>query len=428
MYEVSVMLDKNFDRPLHQTLMAYSDVHSAQSNDFSENMLLEMLAPQQAFSQSYRVSDKLKQLIRLFETEDTLSLMRLNALCITDASQTDNPIIYVNQGFTEMTGYTLKDVYGRNCRFLQANDRDQPGRFELKEALREGREIRIELRNYRKDGQLFWNELYMVPIRDKNSPIIGFLGIQHDITLKKELEIELERRNQELSELDRLKGDFINAASHEFRTPLTAIKGFIELLEDDQDAALTTKQLEYVKHINHGIERLQDHLDELLDFAKMEAGTFYLEAGVHIVNHIVSTELDLLASLALKKNMALIYSEQNRNIFATVDAKRIAQITTNLITNAINYTPEGGNIWVNLTQNDTHFTLEVKDNGPGIHPLDQDKVFDKFFRVTQDPKSKVNGTGLGLSITKGLVEAHNGTIALESSRGKGSRFTVSIPL
>ena len=125
-----------------------------------------------------------------------------NTIVVTDPAQDDNPIIYVNKGFEELTGYSFDEVVGQNCRFLQGDDHDQPSVAELRDAVREGRFVKVELRNYRKDGSMFWNELYVTPVRDQVGELILFLGVQNDITELKESSEELERLQMAVENAD----------------------------------------------------------------------------------------------------------------------------------------------------------------------------------------------------------------------------------
>jgi PAS domain S-box-containing protein len=147
----------------------------------------------------------------------------LSGIIITDFLQPDNPIIYCNKAFEQLTGYSREEILGKNCRFLQGDDRNQKGRYALKKAVLSGQECHVELVNYRKDGTLFWNELFIAPIRDGSGAITHYIGIQNNITERKLQGIMLKLQDLQSDKLRQLKDEFINTAGHELRTPLTSL-------------------------------------------------------------------------------------------------------------------------------------------------------------------------------------------------------------
>ncbi|NJL09782.1 MAG: PAS domain S-box protein, partial [Calothrix sp. SM1_7_51] len=154
-----------------------------------------------------------------------------NGIVIADAQLIDNPITFVNPAFEKITGYCSREILGRNCRFLQNDDTDQEGLRRIRDALEKLETNTIILRNYRKDGKLFWNELTVSAVLDSDGRCTHYVGIQHDFTDIKELEKDLQIALEKEKELNELKSNFITLVSHEFRTPLTAIHSSGELLE-----------------------------------------------------------------------------------------------------------------------------------------------------------------------------------------------------
>ncbi len=229
-----------------------------------------------------------------------------------------------------------------------------------------------------------------------------------------------------LKHLDKLKSDFVNAVSHELRTPLTLIKGYAEFLEDEIGGPLTSQQGEFVAQIEASTLRLQRLVDDLLDFARMEAGTFAL--------HCLDTDLvdkiqEILASMTPQAQAAQITLEASlpsEPLPVRMDPQRIDQVLTNLINNAIKFTPEGGRIVVRFSSQGDRIRCEVEDTGIGIAPEDVPKLFQRFGQL-EAGTGKVGGTGLGLSISKAIVEAHGGTIGVTSEPGKGSVFWFTLP-
>jgi signal transduction histidine kinase len=229
-----------------------------------------------------------------------------------------------------------------------------------------------------------------------------------------------------LKQLDKLKSDFVNAVSHELRTPLTSIKGYTEFLEDEIGGPLSPQQGEFVAQIDQSTLRLQRLVDDLLDFARMEAGTFALQC---LETDLADKIQEMLASMTPQAQAARITLEASvpsEPLTVRMDPQRIDQVLTNLINNAIKFTPEGGRIVVRSAAQGDQLRLEVEDTGIGIAPEDVPKLFKRFGQLEAGTR-KVGGTGLGLSISKAIVEAHGGAIGVTSEPGKGSTFWFTLP-
>jgi two-component system phosphate regulon sensor histidine kinase PhoR len=150
-----------------------------------------------------------------------------NGIIITDWLQPDNPIIFCNKAFEDMTGYVQEEILGKNCRFLQGKDREQKARYILEDALKKGEACNVELANYHKDGTIFWNELHIAPIKDNSGQITHYIGIQNDISQRKKKEITLRLELEKSQKIQILKDEFISIASHELKTPITSLKAII---------------------------------------------------------------------------------------------------------------------------------------------------------------------------------------------------------
>jgi signal transduction histidine kinase/HAMP domain-containing protein len=226
---------------------------------------------------------------------------------------------------------------------------------------------------------------------------------------------------EELQRLDKMRGDFLNIVSHDLRIPLTSIVGYAEFLEE---IAITPQQKDFARNVLAASDRMTKLLDELLDFARMEAGKFRLSRETIDYPETVHLAVEGMAPLAEKKKLELI---EDLPPFLLVDADpdRVVQAMNNLLSNAIKFTKEGGRIEVRVRQENGFAVTEVEDTGKGISPEDLPHMFEKFYRA---PGSEEKGAGLGLAITKSLVEAHGGHIEVESELGKGSLFRFTLPL
>lgn len=236
---------------------------------------------------------------------------------------------------------------------------------------------------------------------------------------------QLHESNERLQDLDRLKTDFVNAVSHDLRTPLTSIKGYTEFLEDELGGPLTAQQADYVSQIAKSTSRLEHLVDDLLDVARVEAGTLQLRFEDVDLAAIVREVIDSLLPQAQAARLTLEASLPDEPLRVRCDASRIERVLINLVNNAVKFTPEGGSILVSARLDGEVVRCEVADNGIGIAPEDVPKLFQRFGQLKSG--SAKGGTGLGLSISKAIVEAHQGAIGVDSEAGRGSTFWFTLP-
>ncbi|MNR78932.1 Alkaline phosphatase synthesis sensor protein PhoR [compost metagenome] len=236
---------------------------------------------------------------------------------------------------------------------------------------------------------------------------------------------QLRRAYDQLKELDRLKSNFVNSVSHELRTPLTSILGYAEFLEDRIGGDLTLTQQDFVHQIQASSNRLMRLLDDLLDFARMDAGTFILHVRAFDLRDKVAAIAASLRPQAEAAQLTLQTELPDGPLPIRGDAQRVGQVLINLINNAIKFTPPGGTIRVRThpLEGGQGVRCEVVDTGPGIAEADLPKLFQRFSQV--GPQAA--GSGLGLSISKALVEAHGGQIGVMSGLGRGATFWFTLP-
>lgn len=238
---------------------------------------------------------------------------------------------------------------------------------------------------------------------------------------------ELRANHHKLQELDRLKSEFVNAVTHELRTPLTSVVGYAELLEDEVSGSLTASQREFVRQIQLGSRRLEYLLNDLLDFARLEAGTFRLRCEATDICAKVDEVVESLKPIAEAGKLDLRIQRPEAPISLVMDGQRVGQILINFLSNALKFTPAGGRIEIRLRPEGDFLRCEVEDTGEGIAQEDLPKLFKRFSQLRAGI-SKGKGTGLGLAISKALVEAHGGTIGVSSQLGRGSTFWFTLPL
>jgi len=259
--------------------------------------------------------------------------------------------------------------------------------------------------------------VHLAPVIHQND-FLGTVSIFRDIT--REVEV------------DRLKSEFVATVSHELRTPMTAIKGYVDILTMGAAGPLNENQVHFLDVVRNNIERLNILVSDLLDISRIESGRVILEQQrINLYEIAEEVIADVLRrSQTENKPMALSLDAQKNLPPVIGDGGRVRQILSNLVNNAFNYTPENGTIRVNIHQMNGEVQVDVEDNGIGVRPDDQARLFDRFFRGEHPLVLAIPGTGLGLPIVRQLVEMHKGRIWMKSTGvpGEGSTFSFTLPI
>ncbi len=237
---------------------------------------------------------------------------------------------------------------------------------------------------------------------------------------------ELEVANTELTRLNKAKSDFVSAVSHELRTPLSAIKGYASLLRSGQFGSLQSAQTERLSKIEKQADLLTDLINNLLDIARIESGRVTMECRPITTKELLASLAELFKPQTDAKRLTLSMDADGVDQLLG-DPKHLPRVLINLLSNAVKYTPEGGRITVSLSRQNGQIVTSVKDTGAGIDPLEIPKLFQEFYRAAHPMNEQVKGTGLGLTLVKRIIEAHQGTIQVQSALGKGTVFTFTLP-
>ena len=254
---------------------------------------------------------------------------------------------------------------------------------------------------------------FTAPVRDDRGGFLGRIWTLREVTQQREL--------------DRLKDDFVATVSHELRTPLTSMMGFLEMIREGEAGQLTDEQKRFLAIVYRSSERLQRLVGDLLFVARLDASGLQLQ--------FAEAHLDEVAREAVESNAALARSREI-NLRSEIgdipavwgDRDRLAQLVSNLISNALKFTPAGGTVTVRVFLDAHNAVLEVADTGIGIPKGEQERLFQRFFRSSTATEQAIPGTGLGLVISKAIAEAHAGSISVESDAGAGTCFRVELPL
>jgi PAS domain S-box-containing protein len=292
----------------------------------------------------------------------------------------------------------------------------------MKHAQERGGSRDLEYRMVRRDGSIVWvQDSGVIVVEGERRHSRGFII---DITARREAELELERQNLQLRELDRLKDEFVALVSHELRTPLTSIRGYLELISEDSN--LTDEQHTFIETIDRNAQRLQRVVGDLLFVAQVEAGKLTLEQGAVDLNSVVEEAVHAAQPSADAKSIALTI---DLDALPTIqgDRARLAQVLDNFVSNAIKFTPSGGRVNVTTCALPGEIEIIVSDTGMGIPANELPFLFQRFFRAERAASRAIPGTGLGLAIAKAIVAGHGGRIRVASAEGTGTTFRVILP-
>lgn len=537
---------------------------------------------------------KSKALQQLVDTRNKALDAAGNGIVIVDAQNPDLPITYCNTAFTEMTGYSRKEIIGINCQFLQNDDRDQEAIATMAKAIGKGEACHVLLRNYRKDGSLFWNDLTITPLYNDDDVLTNFIGVQNDVTeiqearkqlqehadkleekvaertreiestvqklvetnLNLEDQIQLTRlienkvqrsqaqfaaiaknfpkglivvfnsdfelayvegeelkrvdlkkadfegkrvddlpifsteqvdsikknilktiKGESLSfemefqdnyyavnstplrsdvdtiiwalfvyhnitdqrkvqeklakalkveqELNDLKSRFISMASHEFRTPLSAILSSAILIGKQNEPGKEERRMKHVTRIRNNVKNLVVILNDFLSLSKLEEGN--VKANPQHFELVQFAKLLLEEMESVKKDgQTILFTHTDATVPVFLDPKLVSHILINLVSNALKYSHEGDEVILELQKFGEGVIFNIVDEGIGIPKSEQKSLFERFFRAGN--VTNIQGTGLGLHIVRQYSELMEGTVSFESKIGKGSTFTLTLPL
>jgi PAS domain S-box-containing protein len=332
-----------------------------------------------------------------------------------------------NSGAEHIKKYKATEIIGKHfsCFYSGEDVEASKPQRELEIAKKEGRVIDEGWR-VRKDGSRLWASVVITAVHNDKGGLIGFSKVTRDMTERKKIEEALMHAKEQAERASEFKDQFLSTMSHELRTPLNAVLGFSDLLADERYGPLNARQQRYVEHIHTGGKHLLKLISDILDLSKIEAGRMELAREDMAVASAFAEALSALEPLAGKKSQQLL-QQVEPGLHVHADSTRFKQVLVNLVGNAIKFTPEGGRIELAARQVDDKVRVEVRDNGPGIPPEEQQRIFEAFFRLSEKGSS-AEGTGLGLAITARLVELHGSKLEIESKPGEGACFYFSLPI
>ncbi len=353
---------------------------------------------------------------------------------IRDMIKPNKPIVFVNEAFTKLTGYSFEEVCDKKPGFLLGWNTDLVSQTAFERAMEAHESAALELLLYRKDGSPFWSEWNLSPFLDKEGRSGYYVSFFTDISAIKQTQEELIQAKAMAEQAAAVKTSFLAMMSHEIRTPLNGVLGVLKLLKE---TTLDDEQRHLVSMANTSSSVLHGIINDILDYAKMEAGKIDIIPEPLSISALLE-EITMFAGSLLGEKKITLESSCAADVAPRVlgDGGRLRQLLLNLLSNAIKFTDEGV-ISLRVVammpqkidgQEGQLLRFEVQDSGIGIGLLDQQKLFQEFNQIERSYTRRFGGTGLGLAICRRLVTLMKGEIGVESQQGKGSKFWFMLPL
>jgi PAS domain S-box-containing protein len=353
--------------------------------------------------------------------------------------------LYVSPAYEEIWGRSCQSLYDQSHAWSEAvHSEDREIAIAKLEQQSRGESTDVEYRIVRPDGSIRWIRDRGFPICDAQGQVYRIAGIAEDITYRKQAELEIFKALQREKELSTVKSSFVAMTSHEFRTPLTTIRSSTDLLERYRNRLSEDKQQTHLHRIKSAVERMTQMLNDILLMSEAEAGKLQFNPAplnlLQLCRHLVDD-----VQLGAQNQQAIHFTCPSDRILdaqdtanqettpldsplcsVSLDEKLLRHILNNLLSNALKYSPEGSTVQFDLSAKSDQVIFQIRDEGIGIPPADQTRLFEAFHRANN--VGTIQGTGLGLAIVKQCVDLHRGKITFTSEVGKGTTFIVTLPL
>lgn len=365
------------------------------------------------------VAKSIKYIQALQDIQDSKSRLRVMVNRLLDGVMTidvNRKVVLANPAFLNMVGYSGSQPQGRPVEEVVSNDAiiasiDKALAMPDDTIAELCQEITIPSPD--NDSEKIIN-MHCSPFRNRAGQILGTTTVLHDITADKEMH--------------RMKSDFVSMVSHEIRSPMNSLLAQMKIILDGLAGEVTDKQREILERASGKINNLVELVSELLDLAKIEAGMVGREMQDFQLADLIEEQVSFHKAAADEKNIEMTTELEDGLPVITADKQGLDEVLTNLLTNAVKYSPKDAAITVSAGVEHGHAVIRVSDTGYGIPEEDLAEIFNRFHRVKDKNTRQIHGTGLGLAIVKSIVDAHRGSISVESKIEQGTTFTVLLPL
>jgi PAS domain S-box-containing protein len=355
---------------------------------------------------SERLADDLKKFLQAVENAS-------DQIIICDS---EGKIIYANDAMHMNTGFTRFEVIGQKPGKKLWGGQMEEGFYQhMWNTIKKNKQRwQGEVNNKKKSGTQYIAALSIAPILDFKGEVKYFVGIERDITKEKTI--------------DRMKTEFISVASHQLRTPLSAVRWFAEMLLSGDAGKLKNEQKDYIQQIYDSNDRMIELVNALLNVSRIEEGRIAVDPEPTDLGKLVDQVISELTPKIKEKKLNIVISKHKNLPKISIDPKLIRQVYANLLSNAVKYTPENGEVTIIISKKEEDIISQIQDNGYGIPEDQQEKIFTKFFRADNIRLKIPDGTGLGLYIVKSVVESSGGKIWYESKPNQGTTFWFTLPV
>jgi len=345
----------------------------------------------------------------------------IDSSALVSKTNAEGIITYANKTFCDVSGYSYDELVGKSHSIIRHPDTPSSLFEKLWQTIQSKQIFFGTIKNRAKNSEAYYVDVTIAPILNENNIIEEYIAIRHDVT-------PLVEAKERAAAAESAKDLFLSNMSHEIRTPLNAILGFVNLLEPEMKSE---KGLKYLNIIEESSDSLLSIVNDILDFSKIRSGNFAVDSHEFNIFESIESIFELFYAKAYDKNINFVtYIDPAFSECLYADIQRIKQVLINYLSNALKFTPDGGQVDVNITfDSDTSYlNLDVKDSGIGIEKEKKYTIFSAFSQADNSTARKYGGTGLGLSICENLATLMGGSVGLTSELGEGSTFTLSVPV
>ena len=349
--------------------------------------------------------------LKIEESENRFRLLADSMPQFVWAGNADGELDYFNRAVYDYSGLSVEEIHRGGWLNIVHEEERQKNIEEWEEAVNNGKDFIFEHRFRRSDGEYRWQLSRAVPLKDGEGNIQRWIGTSTDI--------------HELKAQEQLKDYFISMASHELKTPLTSIKGYVQILiniHENNDDLFLNKSL---STIDRQINKLTNLITDLLDLSKIKIGSLSLNKESFQISDLINDISDQIRQINPETKITIVNTV---DLDVLADKERIGQVLINFLTNAVKYSSPDREIAIRTESDENDVTVSVSDEGIGISKVNQDKIFERFFRVEGKNQNTFPGFGIGLFISSDIIRKHKGKIGVNSEPGKGSEFYFSIPI